>query len=141
MYYKKSEIDTMKSILFICIVLLIPQEFVSGCFLTKKQRVYVLNKLPSNSPLLRVHCASGDNDLGYHMLHRNDEFSWSFCDSLSTLFFCHLWWGSKNVAFVAYKFSFGADYDRVQTYWRTTEAGVIFEDNIGHVGQYNWKNN
>ncbi|KAL6527146.1 hypothetical protein OROGR_016236 [Orobanche gracilis] len=74
------------------------------CFFTPKGAVRIINGLPENSPPLKIHCASGDDDLGFHDLGVNQDFKWSFCQNMvtNTLFFCHLWWGSKNRAFVAY---------------------------------------
>ncbi|KAL6578162.1 hypothetical protein OROMI_010490 [Orobanche minor] len=73
------------------------------CFFTHKFVVRVINELPEDSPFLKLHCASGDDDLGYHDLPVNQVFGWSFCSKLvgDSLFFCHLWWGSRNRAFVA----------------------------------------
>lgn len=61
------------------------------CIFTTKFQVHVINKLPSDSPQLRIHCASGDNDLGYHCPAINEDFNWSFCEAFfdNTLFFCH----------------------------------------------------
>ncbi|KAH6801378.1 hypothetical protein C2S52_001842 [Perilla frutescens var. hirtella] len=134
----------MKNIIlvFIFLQVVIPQEFVSGCFLSRKQRIYIVNKLPSTSPPLKVHCASHNNDLGTHILLHNQEFDWKFCNNFvgNTLFFCHLWWGSKKVAFEAYKYSSKQSFDKEQTYWTATEAGVIMEDNDDGLSVYNWKN-
>ncbi|WOG89239.1 hypothetical protein DCAR_0208476 [Daucus carota subsp. sativus] len=71
-----------------------------------KVHIYVTNSVPSDSPNpVTTHCQSRDDDLGYHTLHVNQYITWSFHPSLggSTLFFCHLWWGDKNVAFNAYE--------------------------------------
>ncbi|GFP90266.1 hypothetical protein PHJA_001170500 [Phtheirospermum japonicum] len=63
----------------------------------------VINNLPSTTPPLRLHCASGDHELGFHTLKVNEQFSWKFCVGLRTLYFCHLWWGSKQRSFVVFK--------------------------------------
>lgn len=54
-----------------------------------------------NAPPLRVHCASKDDDLGYHTLGRSVYIHWEFRENFfwSTLFFCHFWWGQKQRAF------------------------------------------
>lgn len=39
------------------------QQFVDGCFMTAKEHIYVVNNLPPKSA-----CASGDDDLGNHIL-------------------------------------------------------------------------
>lgn len=73
-----------------------------SCTFTLKFTVHVINDLPANSSIpLTIHCASGDDDLGYHFLNRHDDFHWDFCDNFfsRTLFFCHMWWGVNSKAF------------------------------------------
>lgn len=67
-------------------------------------QVQIMNQVPSDSPWLRVHCAAGDAELGYLTLPPNKDFVFSFCSmTLSkTLYFCHVWWGSKDAAFVVF---------------------------------------
>ncbi|KAM3199041.1 hypothetical protein P3L10_034193 [Capsicum annuum] len=67
--------------------------------LGKKNEVHVLNQLSGKSPQLELHCASGDNDLGYHYPHVGLNFHWKFDSWARTLFFCHFWWGDKDKAF------------------------------------------
>ncbi|GFQ03565.1 hypothetical protein PHJA_002500300, partial [Phtheirospermum japonicum] len=43
--------------------------------------VYVVNNLPSNSPLLDLRCQSGDDDLGNKTLRVNENFHWTFCQN------------------------------------------------------------
>nr|XP_009800927.1 PREDICTED: uncharacterized protein LOC104246751 [Nicotiana sylvestris] len=75
-------------------------------FKGKKYTVAIHNFLPNDNPPLYFHCASGDDDLGYHSLAALGQFSWSFRPNMwlwaRTIFFCHFWWGSKNKAFVVY---------------------------------------
>nr|XP_009759834.1 PREDICTED: uncharacterized protein LOC104212312 [Nicotiana sylvestris] len=67
------------------------------CIFTEKMQVHVMNKLPSDSPQLTIHCASKNDDLGYHSLAVDEDFNWSFCEAFAdnTLFFCHFWWVQK----------------------------------------------
>ncbi|PHU05748.1 hypothetical protein BC332_26570 [Capsicum chinense] len=67
--------------------------------LGKKNEVHVLNQLPENSPQLELHCASGDDDLGYNYPKVGSDFNWRFDAWARTLFFCHFWWGDKDKAF------------------------------------------
>ncbi|OIT04437.1 hypothetical protein A4A49_65202, partial [Nicotiana attenuata] len=89
--------------IFFLLLLLTPIDLsrAKSCFITRRFYVHVIDKLPSNSSKLQVHCASGDDDLGYHSLTANQEFDWSFCQGFAwtTLFFCHFWWGTKNKSF------------------------------------------
>ncbi|GER28946.1 plant self-incompatibility protein S1 family [Striga asiatica] len=69
-----------------------------GCF-TDEYEVHLINRLPY--PRLKFHCASGDNELGYHKVVPNFDFHWKFCENIwkKTLYFCHLWWEDKEIAF------------------------------------------
>ncbi|KAK4489713.1 hypothetical protein RD792_000347 [Penstemon davidsonii] len=80
--------------------------------------------------MLRLHCASGDDDLGFHTTPVNFDFKWHFCDNFwgNTLFFCHLWWGSKNISFDVFKSSM--DYDcGPDCYWEVKSDGIYFSVN------------
>lgn len=91
------------NIFLILLLLITPLDLstVESCLLTRRYKVHVINKLPSNSSHLKIHCASGDDNLGYHYLSDNQEFNWSFCQAIAwtTLYFCHFWWNSKNKVF------------------------------------------
>lgn len=94
---KKRNCSSLPAILFI--FTLLPTSSVS------KIHVFVTNNVPSDSPHpVTARCQSKDDDLGYHTLHVNEYMTWSFNPSLwgTTLFFCHLWWGDRNVAFDSY---------------------------------------
>ncbi|CAN4090975.1 unnamed protein product [Withania somnifera] len=98
------------SLSFISIILLLlsitPLHFslAKKCLLSQDHQVHIINKLPSNSPQLKIHCASKDDDLGDHYPTINEDFNWSFCQTVfgKTLFFCHFWWGSKDKVFDVY---------------------------------------
>ncbi|KAI3470517.1 hypothetical protein Pfo_027180 [Paulownia fortunei] len=115
------------SLLFF-VVFNIFQATAHKCFLTHKIEVHVINNLPSNSAPLTLHCASGDNDLGHHTLAVNQDFNWSFCENIyypNTLFFCHLWWGSKQRAFEVFN-SKWVQPDSTQHYWLAKSDGIYF---------------
>lgn len=117
-----------KIILFFTLFVLvfIPQEFVDGCFATTQHHVHVLNNLNRNSSL-RVHCASGDDDLGFHTLFLNEKLEWEFCKNFfsNTLFFCHFWWGAAGKAFEVYneKFFEKSTHD---AWWVVKNDGFYF---------------
>ncbi|KAK4342386.1 hypothetical protein RND71_038202 [Anisodus tanguticus] len=69
---------------------------IQGC---DHYEVHIHNNLPKNSPQLKLHCASGDDDLGYKYPGLGTDFNWSFCPNPSTLFFCHFWWAGKDLRF------------------------------------------
>ncbi|KAG6418357.1 hypothetical protein SASPL_120560 [Salvia splendens] len=78
-----------------------------GCFLfSKDTRIRIINLLPKDSKPLRLHCASGDDDLGFHNLNVGQDFQWKFCPNFflkNTLFHCRIWWGPKEKGFKAYE--------------------------------------
>ncbi|KAL7107857.1 hypothetical protein ACP275_06G080500 [Erythranthe tilingii] len=108
-----SQITRMKAlslfILFIIIIANILQPFpivqgIEVCVGTKLRRVFVVNGLPEGSNPLTLHCQSGDDDLGNRTLSSRQELDWKFCTNIfgKTLYFCHVWWGSKSAAFDVY---------------------------------------
>ncbi|XP_055814309.1 S-protein homolog 19-like [Solanum dulcamara] len=77
---------------FLFLLFIMPYN-IEGC----EPEVHIHNDVPQNSPQLEFHCASGDDDLGYHYPSVGSDFNWSFCASPVTLFFCHFWWNGKNI--------------------------------------------
>ncbi|GFQ08782.1 hypothetical protein PHJA_003022200 [Phtheirospermum japonicum] len=104
--------------------------------------VYVVNNLPSNSPLLDLRCQSGDDDLGNKTLRVNENFHWTFCQNFfgRTLFFCHFYWGSKQRVFTVFKTNpFKGSY--VTHYWLAKKDGFYFSnDNVTQTftKKYDW---
>lgn len=108
----------------------------------QKYQVHVVNLLPRNSAPLTLHCASGDDDFGFHNLTKyNEDYHWSFCESIfrNTLFFCHLWWENKNIAFDV--FSSSLKNDNLLNLWGVKSDGIYFADDhaFSHLRKvYNW---
>lgn len=96
------------------------------CGITERYDVQVMNRLPN--PQLRLHCASGNDELGYHNIVTNDNFHWSFCDSYTgkTLFFCHLWWGNQDISFDVFTSKFGEKCLRGKCLWEARPDGIYF---------------
>ncbi|KAK6914270.1 Plant self-incompatibility S1 [Dillenia turbinata] len=62
--------------------------------LPKKASVSIINQMGSGI-VLTVHCKSGDDDLGDHLLQQNEEYGFRFRPSFwgNTLYFCSFkWW-------------------------------------------------
>lgn len=112
-----------------------------ACFFSKSVHVQVVNELPQNSPVLTLHCASKDNDLGYQTLSTSEGFKWKFCDGIfgNTLFFCHLWWDKNEKAFETYKYKRntpGSDFR-----WVSKSDGIYVSVDNGPLGKmYEWDN-
>ncbi|KAL7148531.1 hypothetical protein ABFS83_06G184700 [Erythranthe nasuta] len=133
-------------LIFLFVHLMVLREFAAGCFITAKQRVYIISHLPRDSEPLKLHCVSRDDDLGFHTLHTDEEFHWSFCESFlipRTIFTCQLWWGSKKKSFDAFKQPWFEPVVRDHSYWVARSDGIYFFDNglpEGHIERYDWDN-
>lgn len=69
-----------------------------------KTHINITNRLPTNNPLLVLHCKSGDDDLGLQTLHVNQSYSWAFNVNFwdTTLFWCNFWYKEKHAGIVVY---------------------------------------
>ncbi|KAM3356815.1 hypothetical protein P3S68_023529 [Capsicum galapagoense] len=72
------------SLLYIVLILLIiPLELSTAkCLFSPKYRIHIINNLPVGSAPLKMHCASGDDDLGEYFPAINEDVNWSFCGSI-----------------------------------------------------------
>ena len=86
----------LKSVLLLCMFTLVWAEHVN---------VYITNNLEGNEDL-KVHCKSKDNDLGDHLLHINQTYTWGFETNFfgglfgGTLFFCSFQWGNGRLLYI-----------------------------------------
>ncbi|XP_009766249.1 S-protein homolog 2-like [Nicotiana sylvestris] len=104
----------------------------SRSFVTPRFQVHIIDALPPNSKLI-LHCQSKDDDLGYKVLHPNEEFSFSFNEKLFgvTLYFCHFWWNGKDIPFDVFNSKIAGqcgviDPDTLECYWKVQEDGFYF---------------
>ncbi|KAK9290973.1 hypothetical protein L1049_009154 [Liquidambar formosana] len=102
---------------------------VSGV-LFGKVRVYVINNLESGKKL-HMHCQSGDDDLGKHVIGHKDYFKWSFYNNIwdTTLFWCDFEWQHSSGATVVGTFNiYDAMRDQPRCYttceWKVQRTGV-----------------
>ncbi|KAM7462296.1 hypothetical protein LguiA_030417 [Lonicera macranthoides] len=104
-------------------------------FFTKSYYVYIVNGLPDNTFLLKFRCQSKDDDLGTHFLRVGEDFHWKFSVNfrLSTLFFCHFYWHSKDRSFVVFdvpnrapKCELGKANVNGSCYWLVRTDGFYF---------------
>ncbi|XP_021907280.1 S-protein homolog 6-like [Carica papaya] len=65
----------------------------------RRQHVKIVNQLGDNRPLT-VHCKSGDDDLGFHILAAGKEYEFGFQINMmgTTLFWCNFWDDRKHHA-------------------------------------------
>lgn len=89
-----------------------------------KTNVKIINGL-GNGIDVNVHCKSGDDDLGAHVLGSNQTFEFSFGTSIfgNTLFFCNFVWRGENKWFDIYKQSRDQDRCVAKCWWNVTSAG------------------
>lgn len=104
--------------------------------------VHIVDALPNNDIPLTFHCASKDNDLGFHHPKVGDDFhfqfvprSWPFA---RTLFFCHFWWGKKDAAFDVYTYELSPncswdDRSISYCYWKVQEDGFYMGPSLNEV--------
>ncbi|KAL1539747.1 hypothetical protein AAHA92_24194 [Salvia divinorum] len=100
---------------------------------------------PNSSLPLRVHCASGDDDIGFHTLYTHNDLHWSFCTNFgdTTLFFCHLWWGNTvEKAFDVFSSSIDKFCDGTCN-WVARHDGIYFSGNrdpmVGLIRKHYWE--
>ncbi|KAL5824046.1 hypothetical protein ACOSQ4_021946 [Xanthoceras sorbifolium] len=63
--------------------------------LFQSQTVIVRNSLGAGS-VMRIHCKSGDEDLGEYYLGFNAAFEWSFRVLWRTMYWCNLYWDNNR---------------------------------------------
>ncbi|KAL7135176.1 hypothetical protein ABFS83_11G075100 [Erythranthe nasuta] len=78
-------------------------EKIWNCWPVGKVQITVFNRLPENTPPMLLHCQSRDDRLGYHTLAKDERFDFTFCPVWRTVFFCHVWWNGKDIAFDVYR--------------------------------------
>lgn len=95
--------------------------------------VYIINKIPPNPFLLKLHCFSGNNDLGVHTLSQNQNFHWSFNENVgfTTEFFCHFWWNKFDKGFSAFNHHFAVTYCKShRCFWIADQTGFSITDDL-----------
>jgi len=122
----------------LCVFLLLSMHNVLGLH---HHHVSIANNLDTNLDLT-IHCKSKDNDLGVHLLHHDDSFSWEFNDNIfgTTLFYCSFQWNGELHWYDIYKSSRDRDACHVCN-WGVTKLGPcqFLYDNSVHC--FPWNNN
>lgn len=127
-------------LLFILIISHINIALSKKCtVITPKAEVHIISNLSPNSPSLEVHCQSGEDDLGKHVVGVNQDYHWDFCNNVlgTTLFSCNLRSGSKEVGFVAYSAEWRQWCPKNVCKWTAKEDGIYFYE--GKKYQWNIK--
>ncbi|KZV33800.1 hypothetical protein F511_30811 [Dorcoceras hygrometricum] len=121
----------LKNMVIIALVVLatINLQATEAC-LTHDYNVVINNGLPPDSPdPLKLHCRSKNDDLGYHELQVNQNFTWSFCESLlyNTLFTCDVSWGRAYQGFQAFNSKNQGMCDGGLCLWQPRSDGIYFK--------------
>ncbi|KAK6790178.1 hypothetical protein RDI58_013978 [Solanum bulbocastanum] len=132
-----------KSFFILLIIFLYITNAYEGALVGKQEayiEVHVVDALPNNDIPLTFHCASKDDDLGYHHPKVGDDFHFHFYPKLfgHTLFFCHFWWGKKDAAFDVYTYELGINCSWGQSaieycYWKVQEDGFYMGPSLYEV--------
>ncbi|CAA0833511.1 Unknown protein [Striga hermonthica] len=113
------------------------------CVFGAERYVRVVNAIqPAASAQLWLHCASGNDEKGYHDLSAGQEFKFTYCPLPRSLYFCRLWWAQKTVAFIVSKTGWRSEYCTHNTcYWEARSDGIYHsaDSNPQHGTKvYNW---
>ena len=89
--------------------------------------------------LMKVHCKSGDSDMGWHVRKYGGNYGFDFKDHIldKTLYWCNVWSGpnfSRNASFVAYE---GKQYKNRSNWIRWSIRGDGIYESID--GATPWK--
>lgn len=105
----------------------------------------ITNHLPEGSSFV-IHCKSGDDDLGEHLIGPKGMYKFQFEPWLTTLFFCRVNWGRKTLigdVFNTYLFGTGIGpcHHRIGEMvckWSVTTDGMLEKPFQGKAILYNW---
>lgn len=112
--------------------------------------VHIVDGIAKNDPQLIFRCKSHKDDLGTHHPKFNDDFHFSFKKDFffETVFFCHFWWGKKNISFEVYRETGACGHETGGSnkgicYWLVKEDGFYFAINdnpppSSFVRQFGW---
>lgn len=84
-----------------------------------------MHKIHEGNLDLTVHCKSGDDDLGKHVLRHGQSYGFNFGNSIfkSTLFFCGFTWSGKLHYFDIFKDDNRRTSDCNLCEWKILKAG------------------
>ncbi|CAN1304765.1 hypothetical protein LINPERPRIM_LOCUS26308 [Linum perenne] len=118
MISKVNEIPLRKSLLItiVFLAIIITRGSDHQSLFVESKMMHIRNEV---SMKIIVHCQSGDNDLGAHVVPFASDFSWSFTGFRYTLFWCNVAVQDKRVHFDAYD---GGGY--CPFHWVVNDTGV-----------------
>lgn len=122
---KRKMTSLAKTLLLLALLAACMSAMSNACFLSEKVHVRITNQL-ENGEDLTLHCNSGDNDLGEHFLHKDENYKFSFCTNVfdKTLYYCSFAWSGQVRWFDVYA---GVRYNCLNCNWRITHSGPCLE--------------
>ncbi|KAF3623593.1 hypothetical protein FXO38_30668 [Capsicum annuum] len=117
---------------------------VESCILQNEMQIHIINRLPPNSPQLKLHCASKGNDLGERLPAIDEDINWSVCEGFffNEVYFCKFWWGTKEKGLQVYNDPFycvedSDDYNHVDNCkWEVRKDGFYLQQTNHTDGSY-----
>ncbi|OMO53015.1 Plant self-incompatibility S1 [Corchorus capsularis] len=103
-----------------------------------KYHIHITNDTPDDMPFrapnVHLHCKSKNKDVGNRKIAWHEDYHWDTKINYfrTTLFFCYVWWKSKERYFEAFKAT--RDEERCRYYhnsclWSVREDGIYFSNN------------
>ncbi|OWM80114.1 S-protein homolog 2-like [Punica granatum] len=109
----------------VALIQLLSAAIISNAWSLPKTRVRIYNKLPGNAELT-IHCKSGDEDLGSHVIGANSYYEFGFIDTFSNkLYFCGLHWRGGSMVNDFYRSDRDSNRCHKECKWGATERGVL----------------
>src|SRR4051812_16949967 len=108
----------MNKVILLCVLMLLSMHNIHAV------RVNIVNSLEGNLDLT-VHCKSGDDDLGKHVLRHGQSYGFNFGTKIfgSTLFFCGFTWSGQLHYFDIFKSKDSRTSDCITCDWKILKAG------------------
>ncbi|XVF61735.1 hypothetical protein PTKIN_Ptkin08bG0154300 [Pterospermum kingtungense] len=125
------------------LVLAISLSYVNFAVAGKRYHVHISNGL-NNYQKLTIHCKSGDDDLGWHVIPVSLEWNWTFRANFfgSTLYWCNMSWSKHQGSFEVFvmNYSMLQKCDFKECFWSARDDGLYLEnDSDGSwLKLYNW---
>lgn len=108
----------------------------SSCFIHVREQCLIIQRSNSckisnklgNGLDLTLRCKSKDDDLGVHLLHQDESFSFQFHPNIfrSTLFWCSFRWSGQTKSFDI--FDGGRDYLLTDLKWSASPTQICDEN-------------
>lgn len=127
--------------MFIVSIMLVQTITEGGFLFPKKRSVFIRNYVYSNCTGLdvKIHCESGNNDLGEHVIPFGGEYSFRFRPWIKTLFHCKLKWKNGTKAFDVFDYRRDWKWCKRSCRWAIKVKGPnLWDEKEHHYIEYKW---